>query len=147
MLELKSPSLGLQYRGPDCTERNAPAEAADLPPGFHALWLRCCCLSVGCAGYPGGAAVSSVVVAEEVCRLLSLAPQSYTEFWLILGGRRPFLLSAEWLLLPSSVARRSTDRFESSQALVAAMQRFAAVYGLTVSVSDDQMLHVVLSVV
>jgi len=56
-------------------------EAAGLPSGFSALWLRTDCIKPPSAGHPDGAAVAfAVQPAERLCRFLGLAPRCYQEF-------------------------------------------------------------------
>ena len=114
-------------------------EAAGLPGGFSALWLRTDCIKPPSAGHPvDGAAVAGVAVqpAEDLCRFLGLAPRCYQEFrlftfWhLSVGTERK-----EWLPNGNYSASHTID---SLRAVAAAMQQAADAHKLVVSVSDDE---------
>ena len=154
VLELRASELSCGYL---CSEDGihneyVPAEAADLPPGFRELWLRTGVLGLGNAGceprlgqhvtYVSDTWITTVYdpgVAEELCRFLSSAPDSYREFRLYGGSESPALsVQAQSLPHPTELMKTSTESFDSLEAAAAAMQHFAPAHGLAVSVSDDQ---------
>ena len=143
VLELAADAVSCSYLSADMADdRNAsaPAEAADLPAGFRALWLRTSCIALGSAGYTGGngSAVTGVDVAEELCRFLGLAPKSYRKFQLYPGPKsRTLSIQAEWLPTPDDAVECSTGSYDSFEAAAAAMRQFAPAHGLSVSIADD----------
>ena len=118
---------------------SAPANSADLPIGFRSLWLQTGCISLGSAGHSGGAAVTGVDVAEELCRFLGLAPQCYKEFRVSADAWHMWGISiyAEWLPLPDEAMACSSGSFDGLLAMAAAMQQFVSAHGLAVSVPGN----------
>ena len=121
---------------------NPPVEAADLPVGFQALWVRVGCIEVcRSAGYAGGGnySATSVDVAEELCRFLGAAPKSYRDFRIFAGAVHYFLCIE---LTSPPIALDIIDciagSFDSIGAAAAAMRQWSPKYGLSVSVSDDR---------
>jgi len=148
VLELEGKEITLSYlraAGADYSHTGSPAQFTDLPDGFGALWLRSNHVNVAKAGHLGlgGVPSHSVDVADEMCRFLSLTPESYLEIRLYLRGSHP-VIQTGWQALPSDSMERSMSAFRDQQVVASSMQRCAEAYGLAVSVSADQThVHVV----
>ena len=147
VLELRGDVVTLRAIGAvdaDGHDANTPAEAADLPTGFRELWLRASSIDVQISGHAGSAPVSGIDIAEELCRFLALAPQSYRAFRLYEYRHEYYYtitVSVPWISLSlsgSNGVSRCAGRFDSLQDMATAMQRFADGHSLAVSLSDDQ---------
>ena len=69
---------------------HVPAEAADLPAGIRALWLRTGCIALGGSTVLGHYSTrhEQVTVVEELCRFVGLMLKPYHEFCLFAGGEK-----------------------------------------------------------
>ncbi len=145
-LELQGSTVTLKAinaHGADDPDASALAEAADLPDGFSAVWLRTGCINLKRTRRSGGAIVTSVDIAEELCRFLAIPPESYQEFrlyeYIDVYPFAPFdRFPKVSLLFPGNAIETCSGRLINLQDAAAAMQRFAHTYDLAVSVSDDQ---------
>ena len=148
VLELEGKEITLSYlraAGADYSHTGPPAQFTDVPDGFIALWLRSNHVSVAKAGHLGLGSVPShsVDVADEMCRFLSLTPESYREFRLHTHGSHP-VFQTDWQALPGDSMDRSMSAFRDQQVVASSMRQVADAYGLAVSVSADQThVHVV----
>ncbi len=145
VLDMRANKMYCRYLNADGDEFRTyaswPPEEADLPGGFRVLWPRTNRISLRRAGYEGdGSPVTDVDVAEELCRFLGRAPQSYREFRLFPGGgTHTSAIQADWLPTFYAAMQCSAGSFAGLVAAAAAMRQFAPVHGLTVSVAcaDD----------
>jgi len=147
VLELHGNAVNLKdvsADGVDGRDTNTPAEAADLPTGFRELWLRVNHINVETTRHAGGAPVSGIDIAEELCWFLALAPDCYRAFrlyeyrdecWYYTSVSVPYISLS---LLGSNGVSSCTGKFDSLQDMAAAMQRFEDAHGFIVSTSADQ---------
>ena len=95
VLELRASKVTCYYLSEDpaiAWHANVSMEAADLPVGFQALWLRTDRIRLNSTGFGANNGVPvKVNVAEEVCRFLGKAPWSYREFVLLVVGHLPLV--------------------------------------------------------
>jgi len=145
VLELEGRGVALYFCSGRARDQNAGEvpEVADLPGGFHALWLRTARIALRSAEHLTSAAVAGVAAqpTEELCRLLcrffGVAPRCYQEFRLFADGDLSISMSLHHLSGEADESSEST-RFHSLKAAATAMERLADGFGLTVSVSNDQ---------
>ena len=147
VLELHGSGVVLKYLSADDADgrdANAPAEVADLPTGFRELWLRAKEVHVARTERAGGAPVSGVDIADELCRYMAFSPNSYRVFRLYEHKIEESYFTAAYAPYMTLSQKGSNGlcscagRFDSMRDVATAMQRFEATHGLTVSMSDDQ---------
>ena len=127
----------------DVHAQNAPAVAADLPVNFRALWLRTDHIYLGFNELSGGGIFTNdhdreaFSVAEELCRVLSLAPEGYQEYRLFVRATHPTLrICAEWWSPPDDKSDHYAAEYDDLPAVSDAMQPFADTDGLAFSLSE-----------
>jgi hypothetical protein len=139
VLELSAETVSFSFSmGYPADERSMPAETADLPAGFRALWLRTSCIElVSSVGFTRGEEFGidpaiDVDVAKELCRFLGSAPDSYREFRLYYDTGR-FTLGVELTGPPviNDLTQCITDGLGSLEDAAAAMRQWSSAYGLS----------------
>ncbi len=127
--------------GSDTESMAEPAAGAELPVSFRALWLQTRHICIEVAQHSLNAELSDesgLHAAEELCRFLALAPACYEELRLLAADERSVTLQAEYCLTQDTVMYRVEQCYDDLQAVAVALRRFADLYGLALTVSDDE---------
>ena len=137
-LELRARTLFLHVAVSSSTVRTGSTGMSSLPTGFGSLWIRAERVHLD-AGETLAERPCPVTAEQDLCRYLLLAPPSFSEFRMYSPADGPPMAAPE-LDIYSCFDKQlgSTARFDSLEALAAAMRRTPEAKTLEFSLLRDQ---------